>query len=58
MVTAYERLLPLVAEINKDHINDYVNFLTQMRTPEDMGRVMHDSGKPWEQVIINCLVQS
>lgn len=47
MVNPKEKLLPLIAEVNRKHINHYVNFLTQMQTPDDISSAMANSGESW-----------
>jgi hypothetical protein len=47
MTTPKERLLPLISETNRKHIDHYVNFLTKMETPEDISRAMDESGESW-----------
>ena len=47
MTNPKERLLPLIDEINKKHIDHYVRFLTQMQTPDDLSMAMLQSGESW-----------
>lgn len=47
MTSPKERLLPLIDETNQKHIDHYVNFLSQMETPDDLGEAMFKSGESW-----------
>jgi hypothetical protein len=42
--TARERLLPLVSEVNKYHVDDYINLLLQSTTPEGFRAAMRKQG--------------
>ena len=47
MTNPREKLLPLIGEANKKHIDHYINFLRLMKIPEDIGEAMFKSGESW-----------
>jgi hypothetical protein len=47
LVNPRDKLLPLINESNRKYIDDYLDVLSQMETPDDMGRVMYNRGKGW-----------
>lgn len=47
MTIPKQRLLLLIDEANKKNIDHYIKFLAQMKTPDDIGEAMSESGKSW-----------
>jgi hypothetical protein len=44
MAAARERLLPLISEVNRYHVDDYASLLLQSATPEEFRQGMREQG--------------